>query len=248
MITDKKTNNYIKNYIMKNTELKNWEIDVRNYLKSINEELQNDDEAKKLYFGFEVIDGQLKLNPEILFIGINPGSGSGIHHYDIKFSSERISYLDFFENEYPYPLAKDTISLLSQVGLTKEEIIAKLKNNCVKTNLYHIITSNENEIRFCLNKTQGKFKEYYKNCISTCMSLISILSPRIVVFEGKSAYDAILIDCYGIEDSWDKELNFGYYFSESENIHLIGYSRLYSNIKAKEHIADKIKSIGLLPT
>ena len=75
------------------------------------------------------------------------------------------------------------------------------------------------------------------------MQLLKITKPKIVIFEGKQVYNAIIEECYEIKNSWNKELEYGYYFSETDNIHFIGYKRLFSNIISKENIAEKIKEI-----
>lgn len=230
---------------MKDQDLIDWEENVVTYLNDLNNELIQNDDAKNLYYGFEVIDGQLKKNPEILFIGINPGSGSGERNYQIKFSSERISYLDYFDNEYNYPLARETVNIFREIGLSDEEIISKFENHCVKTNLYNIITHSDKEIKQCTNFSNGKFGDYYHNSISSCISLLKAIKPKIVIFEGKSIYDEVIGGCYEINNSWAKNLKFGHYFSEEENIHFIGYSRVLSTIVGKENIAAKLKSIGL---
>ncbi len=225
--------------------IQTWEENLKTYLNTLNQELLKDEEAKKLYYGFDVIDGKLIGNPEILFVGINPGKGSGEQHYEVKFSSDRMSYLDHYDNEYNYPLANETISLLKLAGLTDTQIISKFETQCVKTNLYHIITTSDKQISQCTNRTKLKFGDFYKNSIQFCVQLIQILKPKIVIFEGKSVYYEIIDGCYEVPNTWDKDLQFGHYYSDSENIHFIGYSRLYSNIIAKENIAAKIKSIGL---
>lgn len=228
---------------MEKNEIKEWEIEVNNYLKSVNEKLLENNLSKELYYGFEVIDGKIIENPEILFIGINPGFGNEERHYEVKFDSERISYLDYYDNYYNYALARETIKLLKSVGFTNEEVIYKFENKCVKTNLYHIITRQSKDIKKCINHSTIPFDEYYIKSIEFCISLIKIIKPKIVIFEGKEVFNEIIIGCYEKNNSWNKELDFGYYYSESENIHFLGYKRLFSNILNKENLSKKIKQI-----
>lgn len=224
--------------------IEEWKKEVTEYLEKINIQLQKSEDSKNLYYGFEVIDGQLKMNPEILFIGINPGKGNSVRHYEIKLETERISYLDGFDGNYKYTLAKETIEIFKLVVDNEDEIISKFEKDCVKTNFYHISTDDDKDIKKCFDKSDMKFGEYWNKCLEFNLKLITILKPRIVVFEGKSIYDEIIKDTYEIKDSWNNLLDFGYYFSEKENIHFLGYKRIFSNITTnKEIIAEKLKSI-----
>jgi hypothetical protein len=223
--------------------MKKWEDEVSIYLETINKKLQENNNSKELYYGFEVIDGKLIENPEILFIGINPGFGNEERHYQVKLNSERISYLDYFDDYYNYALARETVKLFELAGFNEEEIIYKLENKCVKTNLYHIITRQSNEIKKCINNSELSYDDYYRESTKFCISLIKTLKPKIVILEGKEVFDTIIVDCYEKNDNWDKELNFGYYFSETENIHFIGYKRKFSNILHKKNVSQKLKQI-----
>ncbi len=228
--------------------IEEWKKEVTEYLETINIQLQKSEDSKNLYYGFEVIDGQLKMNPEILFIGINPGKGgndNGEKNYEIILESERISYLDDFDGNYHYQLARETVNVFKLVGLNEDEIISKLENNCVKTNFFHIVTQKDNHIEECLNKnSETNHIDYWHKSAYFNIQLIRIIKPKIVIFEGKKPYDYIIKGCYEIKNSWNSTLGFGYYYSESENIHFIGYKRIYSNIATnKEIIAEKLKSI-----
>ena len=129
--------------------------------------------------------------------------------------------------------------------MNEDEIISKLENNCVKTNFFHIVTQKDNHIEECLNKnSETNHIDYWHKSAYFNIQLIRIIKPKIVIFEGKKPYDYIIKGCYEIKNSWNSTLGFGYYYSESENIHFIGYKRIYSNIATnKEIIAEKLKSI-----
>ncbi|MBV7440422.1 hypothetical protein KRX57_03245 [Weeksellaceae bacterium TAE3-ERU29] len=230
---------------MENKTIQKWKEEVETYLEDLNKKLLQSEKAKELYYGFEVIDGELKMNPEILFIGINPGAGSKERHYSIRFLSERISYLDYFDNEYNYPLAKETVDIFRSPVLQYKdnEIIKILEKQSVKTNLYHIATDNISDIKKCINQSEYNFNDYYCKCIDFSVSLIKILKPKIVIFEGKSVYSEFDDIFYNVKDTWDNSKEFGYAFYEEENIHFLGYKRNYSNICKKENIAEKLKEI-----
>lgn len=225
-------------------KIEDWENEIYTYLELTNNELKSNDECKNIYYGFDVIDGQIFMNPKFLFIGINPGYGNQEKHFEVKLKSERISYLDYFDNDYNYPLARETVNIFRSVGYNDNEIIDLLSNDCVKTNLFHIITKKDTDIKACLNKSnKTNYNEYWRKSVFNCILLLKTIKPKIVIFEGKQVYNSIIEECYEIKNTWIKDLDYGYYFSESENIHFIGYKRLFSNIINKEEIAKKIKEI-----
>lgn len=220
-----------------------WQNSLLEYLSSINKVLLENESSKEKYYGFEIIDGKLINNPEILFIGINPGSGSGERHFEIKFSTENISYLDVFNEGYKYSLAEETIAFFKLIGFNEKEIIQKFENDCVKTNLFHIITRNQNDIKSTFDNTTITYKSYYEKSVFYCIELIKLIKPKIVIFEGKSVYQTIVEDCFEIYDTWNKELNIGFFYWENESTHFIGYARTFSNINAKENLVIKLKEI-----
>lgn len=224
---------------MERTDLSQWKGQIIKYLYQLNNELIASEHIKKLYYGFEVIDGKLKVNPQILFIGINPGYGDETRHYTVKFDSERISYLDYFDNEYNYPLARETVKIFRLMNLSDDEIQEFLKKKCVKTNLYHISTYSKSE----LNNIKRFKPDFYHNSISFCLSLFKLIKPKVVIFEGKSIYNEIVRDIYEIKNSWDNINKIGLHFSKEDNIHFLGYERNRSNILNKEIIAKELKQI-----
>ncbi|WP_419211122.1 hypothetical protein ACNR9Q_10245 [Maribacter sp. X9] len=134
--------------------IQSWRQQVICYNSVLNDRLKLNIAAKELYYGFDVIDGKLLSNPDILIIGANPGKGNENDHYKVKFSTDRISYLDIYNQDYKndykngYHLAEKTLRLFELAGWSDHKIIALLENRAVKTNFYHIITDNINTINF----------------------------------------------------------------------------------------------------
>jgi hypothetical protein len=222
--------------------------DFTNYLDSLNSLLKANEEAKKLYYGFEIIDGQLRLNPEIMLIGINPGKGNSERNYDVNSGNHEkdyISYIDSFYPGYRYQLAEATIGLLIQSGLSKDQVKLKLENDWVRTNIYPIITDNPKDIKKCINLLGNKkFDEFWDKSVNFCINLIKTLKPKIVIFEGKSAYDAIVVDYYGINGTWNKQFDFGFYNFKESDSYFLGYKRSYNNILSNPvEFAKRLKEI-----
>jgi hypothetical protein len=220
--------------------IKDWNEEVVSYLDPLNEKLKNDQTAKDLYFGFEIWDSNLVTNPTIMFIGINPGSGDEVAHYKVKANpTERISYLDCFDERYPYRLAEDTIQYLKLSGLSEDEIKELFNQKCVKTNFFYIKTKLESDIKRTLDAI-GSYKEYFKKSAEFTNELIKIIKPKFVICEGKTVFDNLVYVCERCEDSnWTNDVN--YYYDKSENIKFIGYKRRFSNVIDNASIAELLK-------
>ncbi len=232
--------------------IQDWKTKVIAYNEQLNQQLKNNEAVKNLYYGFEVIDGKIIENPEILFVGINPGKGGGNPHYEVIFESEQVSYLDVFDEGYledyekGYALAEFSIGVLKKIGI--KDIISYFQNKCVKTNLKHIITGTEPDIKKTLQILGSEsYGDYYNMSNELCMDLIKTLKPKLVIFEGKSVYDCIITDCYEQIKTWNYNDDYGYYFDAELNCHYLGYKRnAFGGVDTKEDvIAEKILDLNL---
>ena len=61
---------------MQEINYNNWKNDIANKLASLKTKIDQNEIAKSLYGGFYVWDSKFIENPEIMFIGINPGNGN----------------------------------------------------------------------------------------------------------------------------------------------------------------------------
>lgn len=210
--------------------IQEWKSKVMTYNESLNDLLKSSPEAKDLYYGFDVIDGQLLDKAEVLFIGVNPGKGRGDRHHSVILENEEPSYLDVYLEDYrkiyerPYRLAEYAVDVFKGLGFTDDKIKTFFEQNVIKTNLYHIITNNQRDIKKAL-KAVGKEKEYYNKSCEFTFDLIKATQPKLVIFEGKSVYNTIVYDCCWAEDTWNQESQTGYYFKDDLNVHCIGYKR-----------------------
>ena len=107
-----------------------------------------------------------------------------------------LDYFDYFDDYYRYDLARETISIFNKVGLKENEIINLLLNKCIKTNLFHIITRKDSDIKKCLNySNETNYLEYWNKSIYYCIQLLKITKPKFVIFEWKQVYIADIVEC-----------------------------------------------------
>lgn len=236
---------------MENNKLEQWKKEVETYLDDLNKKLLKSEKAKELYYGFEVMDGGLKMNPEILFIGINPGEGNGEKHHKVKFYPEnykdRISYLDVFNDDYRddypngYHLAEKTINFFKLMGWDNDKIKSFFENKVCKSNFYYIATKSSKEISQA-SKCIGLDGEYFNKSAYFTIQLIKTLKPKIVILEGKQVFDNIVEECYE-KSAWSEPDQFGYFYDEQEKIHLIGYTRRGFTNENRSKFINKLKEI-----
>ena len=227
---------------MQEINYNNWKKDIAEKLAFLKIKIDQNDIAKSLYGGFYVWDSKFIANPEIMFIGINPGNGNPNNSGKvITEPEEQISYMEFLDGENDsYTLAKETIKSFEMAGFSIQEIRELLNEKSIKTNFYYLITKNQNEISKCINQLEGyDFKEYWKQSYEWTGQLIELTNPKVIICEGKSVFDIIKDYDDILESNWKNDC--GYLIRPNGQI-IIGYNRIFSNIKNKEELSELIKN------
>ena len=218
-----------------------WEKDVLKSLETLKEELDQNPKAKGLYNGFHVWYSKFIEEPEIMFIGINPGNGNPNNSGGIEVKpSYQMSYLEYLDGENPtYTIARDTIKAFTKAGYTEEEIRDLLNNKSVKTNFHYIITNKQGDISKCLNALgKGRFTEYWGQSFNWTGKLLGILKPKVIICEGKGIFKEMAENMIGNENAvWENDCG---YFQEGETTFL-GYGRVFSNIKNIDAFSELIR-------
>jgi len=228
---------------MKSKEYLDWERNVIKGIRNQKEKIDKNELSKSLYGGFYIWDSKFIQNPEIMFIGINPGDGNPANNGSINFEpAKQMSYLEYLDLEEPnltYTLARETIDVFEKSGLTREQIIDILNNQSVKTNFHYIITKNQPDIKKCFNLIEPNgFKNYWLQSYNWTGDLINIIKPKMIICEGKGVFDEIK----DYEDFTELEWKDGCGFLKRvDGVEVIGYSRTFSNIKNKNRLAELIK-------
>lgn len=219
-----------------------WSNEIKKTLSEIKNKIDKNEFAKSIYGGFYVWDSKLIENPEIMFIGINPGNGNPNNERKIKTEPEhQISYLEFLDGENDsYTLAKETVKSFEMAGFSIAEIRELLNEKSVKTNFYYLITKNQNDIRKCINQIENyTFNEFWQQSYKWTGQLIELIRPKIIICEGKSVFD-IIKDYDDINKSeWKNDCGFAI---RPNGQVLIGYNRIFSNIKNKNELSGIIKN------
>lgn len=225
---------------MKNTNLEAWLKDVKKTLTTLKIKIDENPTSKALYGGFYIWDSKCVKNPEIMFIGINPGNGNPANNGQIiTDESHQFSYMEYLDGENnTYTLARETIQAFEMAGYNTQEIRNLLNEKSIKTNFYYLITTNQPDIKKCLNGVNDyTFSDFWKQSYKWTLELIDIMNPKVVICEGKSVFDEIKENDIYTDLKWSNDC--GYLIRPNGQI-IIGYNRVFSNIKNKEEFSNLI--------
>ncbi len=192
-------------------------------------------ESSGVYKGVQILYSDLIYQPKFLLIGINPGAGYSKHNNGQKVSDfDPLEYLRYLGGGFK--LADETEKLFRLA-----DAYPLLEEKTVKTNCCFFSTINETKLKVLLDKIMHSGRpEIYREIEAWTKRIVDMVKPKIIICEGKSAFGKVAVHIEKGENVWGD--GYGYYKSEN-NIHILGYERLYSNIINKEKIAAKIKEL-----
>ncbi|UBB89925.1 hypothetical protein J4771_00820 [Candidatus Kaistella beijingensis] len=185
---------------------------------------------------YKVFFSRMSYDADILFIGINPGGGE---EWCSPLEKEKFEYV-----EYDYSLAYETKKVFELANYKNLLQVLDENNRVVKTNLYYLVTENKSQlehfINHILNKEQREeFIENHKNWAS---KIIDLSNPKIIIYEGKSAFNEsppYFNNAIRLVD-FEKD---GIYLVKLKDYKsaLIGFSRFQSRILNKEILAEVLE-------
>lgn len=191
---------------------------------------ENED-INELCFGWRVFFSPLMYNPDILFIGINPGSG--LETIDLEYSNkDQLEYLNF-----NYALARETKKVFGMAN--RPHLLEK----SVKTNYYYLSTQSEKKL-YKLTDLMGNAspnalrERFFDKSKEWTRKLITAINPKLVICEGKSSFVNTL-NCLNksIQMNFDCQLE---YYHE---IPIIGYKRYFSRILDKKSLSQMLMEL-----
>lgn len=152
--------------------------EVKDLDQKILDECQNNRKVSDLYKGCIIFISPLNLTPDVLFLGINPGSG----HYDKH--NERIQQFEPYQNQDSgYGLWKHIETCFAKIG--KQTYL----DTIVKTNVFFLSTKNQTTLNRLLNELPIELnKEVYKKSKEWMKTIIEETTPRNILCGGSIAY------------------------------------------------------------
>lgn len=211
------------------------------------EELYETDEMiNKLYRGIDIWFSPIIENPEIMFLGINPGAG--FYNNNNKTLVHRIEPRkkpEYVDDEVSYILKRDW----EYVFGNKENCLNRrdLLEKSVKSNFCFFATEKTNDMKKLFTQMSGKLGAApYKLCGDWTRRLIKEINPKILICEGKQAFELLCRWSFPnefIEDETIKSVKRGHIGS----IIIIQVKRTISTLNHAGEIVNQIqKSLSLI--
>lgn len=187
-------------------------------------------EAKTISGGFKIWYSPVMENAEIMIYGINPGQNEGKNNETFILNPSDV--FEYVAHNPNYTLANQTKEIFKLSNLYNV-----FEKQTIKTNFYPIITKNQSSIKYCLNKTgKNNFKNFEIELKAMQLELIDLINPKIILCEGKSTF-YLIASLFQQNDKINWNNNCGNLVVNDNKLVIIGYSRLFSNIKNKQGVA-----------
>ncbi|MBD5399423.1 MAG: hypothetical protein HDR57_02140 [Treponema sp.] len=164
--------------------------EVKEFADRLIQKAEEDEELGKLYKGTQIFFSPVKKNPQILFLGINPGSGyfNNVHKPVYKFEpqeqmeyvSEEFNLSDDWKYVFGHSWYKDNPNSLRRPDI--------LENAC-KINCFFFATNNSKDLKKLI-KLSGKYfgNELVEKSKDWTRRIVRLLEPKIIICEGKQAF------------------------------------------------------------
>ena len=201
---------------------------------------EKDEELKSLYRGTTIYFSPIQENPDIMFLGINPGAGHYNHTNNTPiYNFEPLEEMEYLSQEYN--LANDWQYVFGEKNL-----------NCIgvlewafKTNCFYIATDDSKKLKRFI-QLSGKYlkNEIIEKSKGWTIRMIKLISPKILICEGFAAFDYLknfLGDELVICDEESKQAGENCKCARFRNIVVFGFKRdVSSRFKDIEIVIDKI--------
>lgn len=220
---------------MDNSIFENIEKEADEFNKKLLELYDTDEVIKKLYRGIRIWYSPIIENPQIMFLGINPGAGyysnTGKPENDLK-PMKKMIYAD---PEHDFCLKWEWDYVFGEQGLNRRDLL----ESSVKSNFCYFITESSKDLIAFLKQFEIKLGiSPYKLCGNWTNQLVKNIKPKILICEGKDAFDLLKNWSFRNEIKIDEEIQGGYL----DDITVLYFKRTYSNLKDKEKIIQTLSN------
>jgi hypothetical protein len=190
---------------------------------------------KELYKGCQIYFSPLVRNPDLMLIGINPGSGF--------YKANKNQIVQKFEPLEKYDEGYDLAQEV-KCGVFRHLGRENIFNSTFKTNVYFFSTDNADKLKNFLKLLPEDLRILLKQkSIIWLKEIIKLVSPKLILCEGHTVF-YYLKSFYGNEMTVD--VNKGYVFEGTiDKIPIIGCKRMGCNIIKKEYLIEILKKYYL---
>lgn len=210
--------------------------------KSIDSKLtalyEKDEEIRNLFRGTSLWYSPIVENPDVMFLGINPGAGFFNNNNNrLCHFFEPLKVMEYIDDSQSYQLKWEWNYVFGEKGLNRKDVLEK----SVKTNFCYLATEDEAALKKLFTQIRGKLDiAPYEVFGNWTRQVVQQIHPKLLICEGKDALEFL------------KDWSFKNEYKEIENAadlrkgqlgntKVLQVSRTYSTLKNADGI---IASIG----
>ena len=222
---------------MNKTIISNLTLQARDIDKKLNELYKTDAEIQALYRGTSLWYSPIVENPEVMFLGINPGAGFyNNNNHQLCHFFEPLKIMEYTEPKQDYQLKWEWMYIFGEKGLNRLDVLSK----SVKTNFCYLATENEAALKKLFTQIRGKLNiAPYEIFGNWTRQIIQQINPKLLICEGKDALE--FLKTWSFKNEYKDETPVdGLKKGTIGNIKVLQVSRTYSTLKNADSIISEI--------
>ena len=222
---------------MNKTIISNLTLQAKDIDKKLNELYKTDVEIQALYRGTSLWYSPIVENPEIMFLGINPGAGFyNNNNHQLCHFFEPLKIMEYTDPKQDYQLKWEWMYVFGEKGLNRLDVLSK----SVKTNFCYLATEDEAALKKLFTQIRGKLNiAPYEIFGNWTRQIIQQINPKLLICEGKDALEFLKTWSFKNEYKDEAPVN-GLKKGSIGNIKVLQVSRTYSTLKNADSIISEI--------
>ena len=222
---------------MNKTIISNLTLQAKDIDKKLNELYKTDVEIQALYRGTSLRYSPIVENPEVMFLGINPGAGFyNNNNHQLCHFFEPLKIMEYTDPKQDYQLKWEWMYVFGEKGLNRLDVLSK----SVKTNFCYLATEDEAALKRLFTQIRGKLNiAPYEIFGNWTRQIIQQITPKLLICEGKDALEFLKTWSFKNEYKDEAPVN-GLKKGTIGNIKVLQVSRTYSTLKNADSIISEI--------
>lgn len=210
------------------------EIDAK-----LNELYKTDSEIRALYRGTSLWYSSIVENPEVMFLGINPGAGFyNNNNQTLCHFFEPLKIMEYVDESQSYQLKWEWHYVFGERGLNRMDLLEK----SVKTNFCYLATEDEKKLERLFTQIRGKLDiAPYEVFGNWTRQVVQEINPKLLICEGAKALEWMAR--WSFKDEYKSELKNDYMEKgRIGNIQVLRFNRVFSTFKNIDVVVREIKN------
>lgn len=222
---------------MNKTIISNLTLQAKDIDKKLNELYKTDVEIQALYRGTSLWYSPIVENPEVMFLGINPGAGFyNNNNHQLCHFFEPLKIMEYTDSKQDYQLKWEWMYVFGEKGLNRLDVLSK----SVKTNFCYLATEDEAALKKLFTQIRGKLNiAPYEIFGNWTRQIIQQINPKLLICEGKDSLEFLKTWSFKNEYKDEAPVN-GLKKGTIGNIKVLQVSRTYSTLKNADSIISEI--------